>query len=108
MKRKELEALEGEDLKKAALELFDKLEEQNKAVTVLEKEVTGLSKKLSEAEKAGFVKLTVEVKKKEYEVLSGAKLEGVAYTAQDLAANPDVCAAILKIEGQNILAEVTQ
>jgi hypothetical protein len=112
MKKEDIQALEGDALKTAALDLLAQYEAKSKEVEALEGSLEKLSKKLSDAEKAGFVKLTVEIgtkaNKKEYEVLSGAKVGGVKYTAEELAKNTEACQALLKIDGQGILKEVTE
>jgi hypothetical protein len=101
----EIVALKGKEQEAAIKELLDN-------VANLETQVAGLSKKLSAAEKAGFVKTTINIgkgkDKKEYEVLSGAKIGGVAYSIEELAQKEDICAKILEKSGQGILKEVTE
>lgn len=105
MEIKDIIALKGKELEDAIDALI--AEKDN-----LQKEVATLSKKLSAAEKAGFVKLTVEIgkgkDKKEYEVLSGAKVGATKFSAEELAKNEEACKEILKKEGQGILKEVTE
>jgi hypothetical protein len=101
----EILALKGKEQEDAIKALLD-------SVGKLETQVAGLSKKLTAAEKAGFVKVTVAIgkgkDKKEYEVLSGAKIGGVAYSVEEIANNEEVCAKILNKKEQGILKEITE
>ena len=105
MTLEEILALKGKEQEAAIKELLA-------SVGKLETQVAGLSKKLSAAEKAGFVKLTVTVgkgkDKKEYEVLSAAKIGGIAYSAEEIAANEEVCIKLLAKKDQGILKEITE
>lgn len=105
MTLEEIIALKGKEQEDAIKALID-------SVGKLETQVAVLSKKLSAAEKAGYVKLTVTLgtgkTKKEYQILSGAKVDGIKYSAEELEKNEEACTKILKIEGQGILKEITE
>lgn len=106
MTKKEFEKLTPDQVLELINQTSQELAKADEKIQEQDNLIVELNQKLTAAESTtGKVsKPTVEVKKVNYTVNSGAHLDR-SYTAAEIAENPKVAAMILEMDGQTILTK---